>query len=75
MVSDSSGGKPRGYAFLEYEHERDMHGEGVVQAVLGAVVGVDCTVPVHFHAEGQNVLILKWMFVCTDPGCFVVLVA
>ncbi|XP_065191341.1 U1 small nuclear ribonucleoprotein 70 kDa-like isoform X2 [Sycon ciliatum] len=25
MVSDSSSGKPCGYAFLEYEHERDMH--------------------------------------------------
>ena len=27
MVSDSSSGKPCGYAFLEYEHERDMHGK------------------------------------------------
>lgn len=26
MVQDSEG-KPRGYAFIEYEHERDMHGE------------------------------------------------
>lgn len=25
MVHDSSTGKPRGYAFVEYEHERDMH--------------------------------------------------
>lgn len=26
MVQDTEG-KQRGYAFIEYEHERDMHGE------------------------------------------------
>jgi len=25
LVQDSNTGKPRGYAFIEYEHERDMH--------------------------------------------------
>lgn len=25
MVSNNVTGKPRGYAFIEYEHERDMH--------------------------------------------------
>ncbi|XP_071100143.1 U1 small nuclear ribonucleoprotein 70 kDa-like [Haliotis cracherodii] len=25
LIHDRSGGKPRGYAFIEYEHERDMH--------------------------------------------------
>ena len=25
MVYDKATGKPRGYAFVEYEHERDMH--------------------------------------------------
>lgn len=25
LVTDSVKGKPRGYAFVEYEHERDMH--------------------------------------------------
>ena len=25
MVTDQKTGKPRGYAFLEYERERDMH--------------------------------------------------
>ena len=25
MVHDVNSGKPRGYAFIEYEHERDMH--------------------------------------------------
>ena len=25
VVHDSKNGKPRGYAFIEYEHERDMH--------------------------------------------------
>jgi len=25
MVNDGKQGKPRGYAFIEYEHERDMH--------------------------------------------------
>lgn len=25
MISDMETGKPRGYAFIEYEHERDMH--------------------------------------------------
>lgn len=27
MVANSKTGKPRGYAFIEYEKERDMHGE------------------------------------------------
>lgn len=25
MVQDKVKGKPRGYAFVEFEHERDMH--------------------------------------------------
>jgi hypothetical protein len=25
LVNDVDSGKPRGYAFIEYEHERDMH--------------------------------------------------
>lgn len=25
LVNDKKSGKPRGYAFVEYEHERDMH--------------------------------------------------
>jgi U1 small nuclear ribonucleoprotein 70kDa len=25
MIQDKDSGKPRGYAFIEYEHERDMH--------------------------------------------------
>merc|ERR1712117_864158 len=25
LVQDSNTGKPRGYAFIEYEHEKDMH--------------------------------------------------
>ena len=25
LVHDINSGKPRGYAFVEYEHERDMH--------------------------------------------------
>ena len=25
VVHDKKSGKPRGYAFIEYEHERDMH--------------------------------------------------
>lgn len=25
MVYNKRSGKPRGYAFIEYEHERDMH--------------------------------------------------
>lgn len=27
MVYNKENGKPRGYAFIEYEHERDMHCE------------------------------------------------
>ncbi|KAF1399639.1 RU17 protein, partial [Thinocorus orbignyianus] len=27
MVYNKRSGKPRGYAFIEYEHERDMHCE------------------------------------------------
>lgn len=26
LVHNTVNGKPRGYAFIEYEHERDMHG-------------------------------------------------
>ena len=29
MVVNMKTGKPRGYAFLEYEKERDMHGKYV----------------------------------------------
>ncbi|GFN87306.1 hypothetical protein PoB_001381200 [Plakobranchus ocellatus] len=25
LINDRNTGKPRGYAFIEYEHERDMH--------------------------------------------------
>jgi len=25
MVHNTKNGKPRGYAFIEYEHEKDMH--------------------------------------------------
>jgi U1 small nuclear ribonucleoprotein len=25
LVQDANSGKPKGYAFIEYEHERDMH--------------------------------------------------
>lgn len=25
MINDTDSAKPRGYAFIEYEHERDMH--------------------------------------------------
>ena len=25
MVTNTKDGKPRGYAFVEYEHEKDMH--------------------------------------------------
>ena len=25
LISDKNSAKPRGYAFIEYEHERDMH--------------------------------------------------
>jgi U1 small nuclear ribonucleoprotein 70kDa len=27
VIHNSESGKPRGYAFIEYEHERDMHCE------------------------------------------------
>lgn len=27
MIHNVKTGKPRGYAFIEYEHERDMHCE------------------------------------------------
>lgn len=27
MNLNAETGKPRGYAFIEYEHERDMHGK------------------------------------------------
>lgn len=33
MVKDAAG-KPRGYAFIEFEHERDMHREYILQIQL-----------------------------------------
>lgn len=27
VIHNTKNGKPRGYAFIEYEHERDMHCE------------------------------------------------
>lgn len=30
MVKNIHTGKSRGYAFIEFEHERDMHGELIV---------------------------------------------
>lgn len=27
MVNDTDSAKPRGYAFIEYQHEKNMHGE------------------------------------------------
>jgi len=33
MVVDKSG-KARGYAFIEYEHERDMHGKMAIVLLL-----------------------------------------
>uniref|UniRef100_A0A183AX53 RRM domain-containing protein n=1 Tax=Echinostoma caproni TaxID=27848 RepID=A0A183AX53_9TREM len=29
LVKNQKTGKPRGYAFVEFEHERDMHGKGL----------------------------------------------
>ena len=34
MVHDTQTGKPRGYCFIEYEHERDMHCEYAIPLVL-----------------------------------------
>lgn len=33
MVYSKRSGKPRGYAFIEYEHERDMHCEYCASAL------------------------------------------
>ncbi|VDN14613.1 unnamed protein product, partial [Dibothriocephalus latus] len=35
MIKDVSTGKPRGYAFVEFEHERDMHGKGLGKSRSG----------------------------------------
>lgn len=34
MINDSDTGKPKGYAFIEYEHERDMHGKSCNSFIL-----------------------------------------
>ena len=34
MVNDKNTGKPRGYAFIEYEEEADMHGKSIEFACL-----------------------------------------
>ena len=34
MIHDAQTGKPRGYAFIEYEKESDMHGKRKSQSVL-----------------------------------------
>ncbi|KAK7801019.1 hypothetical protein U0070_012076 [Myodes glareolus] len=38
MVYSKRSGKPRGYAFIEYEHERDMH------STLAALAGGGCSI-------------------------------
>jgi len=37
LVQDSNTGKPRGYAFIEYEHERDMHCKYLKRGFIGRV--------------------------------------
>lgn len=34
LVHDKVTGKPRGYAFIEYEHEKDMHGKLMEEMVF-----------------------------------------
>lgn len=34
MVHKTEDGKPRGYAFIEYEHERDMHCKYIAAGIL-----------------------------------------
>ena len=46
MVMDQKTGKPRGYAFIEYEHERDMHGTYMYRYMYVHVC-VYCTVRVY----------------------------
>lgn len=40
MIHNKISGKPRGYAFIEYAHERDMHGKWVQIIPLIAVQSV-----------------------------------
>ncbi|KAK3727686.1 hypothetical protein RRG08_032645 [Elysia crispata] len=41
VINDRNTGKPRGYAFIEYEHERDMHylARGATVTVAAARAG------------------------------------
>lgn len=53
MVYSKRSGKPRGYAFIEYEHERDMHCEwlprtlpsGPLSSLLPQPLPVVCPLP------------------------------
>ena len=54
MVYSKRSGKPRGYAFIEYEHERDMHCEYCASALpsdpLPLLPGLTpdvCSLPCH----------------------------
>lgn len=49
MVHNTDDGKPRGYAFIEYEHERDMHCKCSIAANhfvfhLFIITTIDCCV-------------------------------
>ena len=37
MVQDTSGNKPRGYCFIEYESERDMHCKFQLKTKIGEI--------------------------------------
>ena len=42
MVYSKRSGKPRGYAFIEYEHERDMHCEYLPPAPCPLALSLLC---------------------------------
>jgi U1 small nuclear ribonucleoprotein len=46
LVQDANSGKPKGYAFIEYEHERDMHCKSGKKRIQKIYLGTRETEPI-----------------------------
>ena len=67
MVHDKDSGKPKGYCFIEFEHERDMHckytkfslSENMIKTYSRIVLGSNLDCKCKFHRLGKIIVILK----------------
>ena len=67
MVHDKDSGKPKGYCFIEFEHERDMHckytkfslSENMIKTYSRIVLGSNLDCKCKFNRLGKIIVILK----------------